>query len=215
IFAGNRDEHLNRPTSLASWWHPDILSGLDLQRSERGTWLGMSRTGRFAAVTNYREPEISGQELLSRGALVKDLLLESDLELEQRFNIINKRASKYGGFNLISADLCHKHPTMLYLSNRKVDNIQHLNPKKFYGLSNSLLEDQWPKVKIGVPKIKSIVEEESSEEKLVEELLGLLSITVPFGPTTMSDPYHLEDLKRTIRVPKYDFGGDYATRTST
>jgi uncharacterized protein with NRDE domain len=69
----NRDEFYARPTAPAHWWpdHPDIWAGRDLQAG--GTWLGMSRTGRFAALTNVREGGArSGGR--SRGELVADFL---------------------------------------------------------------------------------------------------------------------------------------------
>ncbi|RHZ80277.1 hypothetical protein Glove_137g137 [Diversispora epigaea] len=218
ILATNRDEALNRPTLLASWWHPNILSGLDLKRPERGTWLGIHRSGRFAVITNYRDSnDDPSKDFLSRGVIAKDIL-ESDLTLEQQLNLIKENANKYGGFNLICSDLNLKHPKTFYLSNGKIEiDIQQIPPKEFYGLSNSLLEDPWPKVKMGVSEFKSIVKEtDLSEEELIDRLLKILSITVPFGPEVLTDPHHHKDLEKTINVPKYDLRGSaYATRTNT
>ncbi|MGH9944980.1 MAG: NRDE family protein, partial [Pyrinomonadaceae bacterium] len=74
VLAANRDEFYARPTALAAWWPdaPHVLAGRDLLRG--GTWLGLTRAGRFAAVTNYRDPRAQRVDALSRGALVGDVL---------------------------------------------------------------------------------------------------------------------------------------------
>src|SRR4051812_44061276 len=90
IFAANRDEYLNRPTSLASWWHPNVLSGLDLLRSDQGTWLGINRYGKFAALTNYRE-NYQPPNLLSRGIVVRSILESNESSLREKLeNILNQ-----------------------------------------------------------------------------------------------------------------------------
>ncbi len=68
----NRDEYHDRPTSQLSWWEDKgILAGKD--ELAGGTWLGFSKSGRFAALTNYKE-NISKEFKLSRGYLVTDFL---------------------------------------------------------------------------------------------------------------------------------------------
>ena len=70
VVAANRDEFHARPAAAADWWpdHPQILAGRDGQAG--GTWLGLTRAGRFAALTNYRDPEQRRVDAPSRGALV-------------------------------------------------------------------------------------------------------------------------------------------------
>ncbi|HQW21080.1 MAG TPA: NRDE family protein, partial [Rhodocyclaceae bacterium] len=78
VIAANRDEYFSRPTAAAEFWsdrdppHPEILAGRDLQAG--GTWLGISRAGRFAALTNFRQPENRATVAPSRGTLVSDFL---------------------------------------------------------------------------------------------------------------------------------------------
>ncbi|HEY7767706.1 NRDE family protein, partial [Longimicrobium sp.] len=74
IAAANRDEFYARPTATAAWWSdaPGVLAGRDLQ--EGGTWMGVTRAGRFAAITNYRETAPPRADAPSRGALVADFL---------------------------------------------------------------------------------------------------------------------------------------------
>ena len=74
VVAANRDEFFARPAAPAIWWpdEPDILAGRDL--SAGGTWLGVSRSGRFAALTNYRDPANNRADARTRGELVLDTL---------------------------------------------------------------------------------------------------------------------------------------------
>src|SRR5690625_2683470 len=76
ILAANRDEAFERPTRAAQFWeaHPDILAGKDLEAG--GTWLGINRNGRFAALTNYRDPSISKENPPSRGNIIKEYLAQ-------------------------------------------------------------------------------------------------------------------------------------------
>jgi uncharacterized protein with NRDE domain len=78
VVAANRDELHSRPAAPAHWWQsrPPILAGRDL--SAGGTWLGMTRTGRFAALTNYRDPEQRREGTPSRGTLVASILMSND-----------------------------------------------------------------------------------------------------------------------------------------
>jgi uncharacterized protein with NRDE domain len=114
IFAGNRDEFHGRPAAPAHFWgtHPDLLAGRDLQAG--GTWLGVSREGLFATVTNYREPiKNSTTSRLSRGALVTEYLLKST-SVESHFADLAPRSVDYNGFNLIFG----RPDALYYFSNR-------------------------------------------------------------------------------------------------
>ena len=73
LVAANRDEQHARPTQAAAWWPdaPHVLGGRDL--SAGGTWLAVDDRGRFAAVTNIRDPQ-RPVGLRSRGSLVADYL---------------------------------------------------------------------------------------------------------------------------------------------
>src|SRR5690349_3023338 len=75
LVAANRDEWRDRPARAAHWWedHPQILAGRDLQAG--GTWMGVTRRGRFAAVTNFRDPSERRSTARSRGELVTQFLL--------------------------------------------------------------------------------------------------------------------------------------------
>ena len=79
LVGANRDEWHDRPTAPAAWWddYPQILAGRDLRAG--GTWLGVSRSGRFAALTNFRDPSNRKSDAPSRGMLVRDFLLGTAL----------------------------------------------------------------------------------------------------------------------------------------
>src|SRR5437773_10039042 len=100
IVAANRDEFHARPAAPAAHWsdNPAILAGRDLEA--RGTWMGVSRGGRFAAVTNYRGArEPSAAE--SRGALVARFL---ETAAAPAAYVRAIEANAYSGFNLLATD---------------------------------------------------------------------------------------------------------------
>lgn len=139
ILAANRDEYLARPALPASWWQdaPDLLCGRDLQAG--GTWMGLSADGRFAALTNYRDPsqEISGAP--SRGALVR-AVLESRLPALQVLQALAAERHRYPGFNLLAGD-----GDTLAILESTTGSVRALEPG-VYGLSNHLLDTPWPKL---------------------------------------------------------------------
>jgi len=138
VIAGNRDEFHERPTAPAHWWEdqPGLLAGRDLR--EGGTWMGLSRRGRFAVVTNIREQVDPGNaELRSHGGLVTDFLTS---ELSPAAWAADLDTRNYLGFNLIFGDL----EQALYLSSHGI-SASALKPG-VYGLSNHLLDTPWPKV---------------------------------------------------------------------
>lgn len=136
VVAANRDEFYTRPTALADCWRdvPEIIAGRDLQAG--GTWLGVTRHGRFAAVTNVREPGVVPGRL-SRGELTRNFL-QSDQSASDY--LAELEHSAYSGFNLLLSD----GQALCYASNRGPVH-QRLEPG-IYGLSNHLLDSPWPKL---------------------------------------------------------------------
>lgn len=143
FLAANRDEYHQRPALPAAHWldNPDILGGRDVQ--EGGTWLGISRSGRFALVTNYREPgatDAGTGEYLSRGRLTSAFLAGSQSAMHYLADIAGQ-AQRYRGFNLIVGD----GDTVAYLGNRGDAVVPRRLPAGRYTLSNRLLDTPWPK----------------------------------------------------------------------
>jgi uncharacterized protein with NRDE domain len=150
ILAANRDEFYDRPTLPMAFWedHPDILAGRDLK--DGGTWLGITRSGKLAAITNYRETGGPKPDAPSRGHLVSAFL--SGKALSQSYlEAVSKAGQTYSGFNLIVGDASG----LFYYSNRGPE-IHRLEPG-WYGLSNHLLNTPWPKVEKGIALLKSVV----------------------------------------------------------
>ena len=140
VIAANRDEFHARPTAPAGWWpdHPQVLAGRDLEA--HGTWLGLTRGGRFAALTNYRDPEQRRvASTPSRGTLVTTLL-ESGATVAEGLAYLEDVGANYNGFNLIFSD---GERLGIYESVR--GSGRELGPG-IYGLSNHLLDTPWPKV---------------------------------------------------------------------
>ena len=132
IVAANRDEFHARPALPAAFWpdRPGILAGRDLEA--RGTWMGISRSGRFAAVTNYRgsrEP----RALESRGAIVTRFL-DADESIGACVAVLQERAASYSGFNLVAA-----HGEELWWMSNRGGAPRRLAPG-LYGLGNALLD---------------------------------------------------------------------------
>lgn len=137
VVAANRDEFHARPTLPAAPWSdaPAIFGGRDL--SAGGTWLGIRQGGRFAAVTNVREPGMPAG-ICSRGALTADFLRSTTSAGDF---CRRARLSDYAGFNLLVGD----GQSLCYLSNRDPEGPREL-PPGIYGLSNHRLETPWPKL---------------------------------------------------------------------
>ncbi|HET6837095.1 MAG TPA: NRDE family protein [Gemmatimonadales bacterium] len=166
IVAANRDEFYDRPTASAHFWSdaPAVLGGLDLQAG--GTWLGVDRRGRFAAVTNYRQGERETPAPRSRGLLVSEYL-KGNSGTRQFMESVERDAGLYNGFNLIAGDA----GGLFYYSNRE-GRIRRLQPG-VYGLSNHLLDTPWPKVSATKSAFGALLRERGAE--LTTELFALLA----------------------------------------
>jgi uncharacterized protein with NRDE domain len=150
VVAANRDEAYTRPTQQAHFWddHPAVLAGRDLEAG--GTWLGVDRRGRFAAITNFREVGARHENAPSRGKLVGDFLC-GDMLAEDYLRDVSASAQDYNGFNLLLLD----ESGLFYFSNRPAASGSA--PRRLatgvYGLSNHLLDTPWPKVVVAKQRL--------------------------------------------------------------
>ena len=158
IVAANRDEFHARPTAPAAFWedHPALLAGRDLEA--RGTWMGVSRSRKFAAVTNYRGAK-EARAVESRGALVSRFLSNGSKPGDY---IESLKANLYSGFNLLATDGAE----LWWTSNR--DGAPRRLDPGIYGLGNTLLDAP------EVDGIKRAFAAELSPAPAVESLFGLL-----------------------------------------
>lgn len=152
IVAANRDEWRDRSATPAQWWADDsnVLAGRDLKAG--GTWMGVTRAGRFAAITNFRDPSDKKSTAPSRGALVADFL-QDDRTAEEFIGDLKSHASQYNGFNLLvgaGGSLCG-------FASRDGSGAS-VNPG-VHGLSNHLLDEPWPKVSRGRIRLQQAIAE--------------------------------------------------------
>ncbi len=137
VLAANRDEFHARPAAPAAWWPEGILAGRDLEAG--GTWLGVTRDGRWALLTNVREPQRHDPAASSRGAIVPSLLAVPADPLAAIGRMLDDGA-RYNGFNAIAG----AKDRAAWGSNRG-ERIRPLAPG-VHGLSNAALDTPWPKV---------------------------------------------------------------------
>ncbi|WP_299980971.1 NRDE family protein [Desulfobacula sp.] len=159
ILAANRDEFYQRPTARMGFWqdNPSILAGKDLDQG--GTWFGVHKNGKFAALTNYRDPASIKQNAPSRGEIIIDFL-ESSESSETHFNAFKKKADSYNGFNLLFGNK----EDLFWFSNLK-NRIEKINPG-IHGVSNRFLDTSWPKVTSGKKALEQAINENISSESL-------------------------------------------------
>jgi uncharacterized protein with NRDE domain len=163
VVAANRDELHERPSAAAQWWEdrPQILAGRDLEAG--GTWLGVTRHGRFAGLTNYRDRSLPRKNGPSRGELVT-WMLESDASVAECLTYLGSVAPHYNGFNMIFSD-----GERLGIYESVPQHGRELGPG-IYGLSNHLLDSPWPKVQNAKGRMKTALSRISDTTALLEIL---------------------------------------------
>jgi len=205
ILAANRDEYYDRPTEPARFWEgkSDLLAGRDLKAG--GTWLGITRTGRLAAITNYRDPARTMEHAPSRGNLVLHFL-EKKVPATQYLENIRQGGHRYNGFNLVLGSI----DELFWYSNMG-DRIRRLS-KGIYGLSNHLLDTPWPKVEKAKKGLRQII---SSEKNIQPEaFFELLSDqTIPSDENLPDTGVGLK--WERILSPIFISSPVYGTRSST
>ncbi|QSZ35139.1 hypothetical protein DSL72_008004 [Monilinia vaccinii-corymbosi] len=230
IILDNRDEFILRPTSKPHWWsshHQEILSSRDLQRDEQGTWLGITKTGNFAVLTNYRETDTHDKDhpvqgTRSRGGMVTAWLTADNEESTSQFvhRLLDGEGVKgVGGFSLVCGKLRkdrfsdNQMEPLAIISNRSgtPGDVPWVAARRgeVYGLSNTSYDDPitWPKVKSGKEKVLETVEEAVrkglGEDELVKKLYAILDIDTL--PPKQDDSQDFEDyiyeLRKSIFIP--------------
>jgi uncharacterized protein with NRDE domain len=205
----------------------EVLSSRDLQRAEQGTWLGVTKDGNLAVLTNYRETNTNDaahpiHALRSRGGMVTAWLGAHPRERVSEFvaRMLDGGVSNVGGFSLICGKLRRKRhgdkdakalEPLAIISNRNdsVDKVPWIGEERdrVYGLSNTCYGDPnpWPKVENGKrllsEAVKKAVDEHLDEEGLMDELFKILDTdTLPIRPEMGFEEY-IPILKHSIFVP--------------
>jgi len=212
--AANRDEFYARPSAPLGWWDdaPEVLAGRDLQG--RGTWLGITRGGRFAALTNFRAPAAVRADAPSRGALVSDFL-RGQVTANQYLAEVAQQAGRYNGFNLLLGELAQGE--LYWFSNRASALYPHGRrlPDGCYGLSNALLDTPWPKVVSRTTALRVCLEAHTNDPSAQNEaLLELMQDRTVARDTAL--PHTGLSLARERAVSAaYIALPDYGTRCTT
>jgi uncharacterized protein with NRDE domain len=157
VLLANRDEFFERPAEPMHWWHDrrDVLAGRDLRGG--GTWMGVNRAGRLAALTNFRDGRapMAPKDAPSRGLLVSAML--DATQFDDDLARVERHAHEYAGFNLLAGDL--PAGKLFWIGNRDTSvatgvaelagqgrPVAHAIAPGVHGLSNALLDTPWPKL---------------------------------------------------------------------
>ena len=205
IVAANREEAYDRPTAAAAFWNdaPNVLAGRDLLQG--GTWLGITRQGRFAALTNFRSVEANRSDGPSRGGLVSEFLRGNQTPDDYLAEVVANSHS-YSGFSLIVGDGSE----FRYYSNQEHEPRQLVSG--LYGVSNHLLDTPWPKLVQAKRELNRRLL--AANEPTSDQLFTILA------DSTMAEDDELPDTgigidNERLLSPLFVNAGNYGTRSST
>ena len=205
VLAANRDEAYSRPTAAAALWadQPQVYGGRDLEQG--GTWLGITRCGRIAAVTNFRDGYAAKSAARSRGELVSNFLRGSQPAADY-VHRVGREAHAYNGFNLIAGEL----DELYYVSNRG-SRVAAIAPG-IHGLSNHLLDTPWPKVEQGKKILAGLLRHETQE--LIDGLFAVLADRATASDDRLPDTGVGLPRERVLS-PAFIISPAYGTRSSS
>jgi uncharacterized protein with NRDE domain len=205
VLAANRDEFFGRPTAPAAFWEdaPQVLAGRDLQAG--GSWMGITRDGRWAAVTNYRDAGSERLESRSRGELVSGFLTGS-VGPASYIHEVAERGDEYNGFNL----LVGHGGEVWYASNRGA--MPRVLAPGVYGLSNHLLNTPWRKVVRGKERMTDLLG--SDGELDPNAVLDILAESDPAPESELPETGIARELERALSS-LFIVTPEYGTRAST
>jgi len=184
LVIGNRDEFYDRETRQAYEWedHTHIVGGRDQRRN--GSWMAVSKKGRFAAITNVRLPfDQLEKDKKSRGDLVV-AFLDSNQDPLTWCTELQKKATDYGQFNLLVGTT----EQLLWYSNQPGNPGPKLLQPGYYVLSNASLDTPWPKAVKGKRMLVKVLSEPDFDlHKDIDKLWAILADTEAPTPETLPD----------------------------
>jgi uncharacterized protein with NRDE domain len=208
LVAANRDEFHARPAAASDFWpdHPQLLAGRDLQQG--GTWMGITRSGRFAAITNFRDPSRTVPAPCSRGELPLQYLL-GDQGPEAFLQAAAARADDYAGFNLLLAD----RDSLWYFTNSlpAAERAPRQLPPGIYGLSNARLDTPWPKVSLGKRKMALLLQHGPPSHAALANVVSGRHLAAPEALRRQG----MESGMDRLLSAQFIITGSYGTRAST
>lgn len=207
VLAANRDEFHARPAERAHWWNDAegfaLLGGRDLEHG--GTWLGVTRHGRFAFVTNVREPGRHDRAAPSRGLLVPAVLRDRR-DVRAAVEAIASDAAQSNGFNLFAGEGC----VAAFASNRGPGGARVL-PAGVYGVSNAQLDTPWPKLARAKSGVAAWIAQATDDP---EALYGVLADRSPARDEDLPHTGLTRERERLLSAA-FIASADYGTRCSS
>jgi uncharacterized protein with NRDE domain len=205
LVAANRDEFLRRKAARAAFWAeaPGLLAGRDLEAG--GTWLGVTRAGRAAFLTNHRDPRSQRAGAPSRGGLVAEFL-KGEESPEEFLGRKGKEGPPYNGFHLVVGDSRE----LWYFTNTG-GGARRLSPG-IHGISNGPVDEPWPKVTRTTARLTRLLEGPALPEP--GALLELLSDRERAPDAELPSTGVPLEWERLLSSPFIE-GESYGTRSST
>ncbi|KAF4985014.1 hypothetical protein FDECE_16895 [Fusarium decemcellulare] len=227
IAIDNRDEYILRPTSRPHWWTHGtsgrpVLSARDLQRAEKGTWMGLTKDGLMAILTNYRETNIEDikhpiHAAKSRGGMVTawlGALPEESIQDSVHQLVKDDGVKGVGGFSMVCGKLRKKSPGIAIVSNRagNVDEVPIVGKERdeIWGLSNAAFDatgkkEEWPKISKGKKLLREAIDQSVSskagQDGLVADLFKILDDDTLPKDENASLVEYITQLKQSIFIP--------------
>ena len=209
FLAANRDEFHARPARVAAPWvdHPHVIAGID--EVAGGTWLGVTRQGRFAVLTNYRDLRLAGPaNPASRGELVKQFLTGNSPAPAYASHVA-QQGRNFAGFNLIVGDMT----SAVYTGNEhpQAQTAHALTPGR-YVVSNHLLDTAWPKTE----RLRLVLNNFPLDhlERSINQVFELLRDTTQAPDEDLPQTGLSLEKERLLSSP-FIISPDYGTRCST
>jgi len=211
LVAANRDEFHARPTAVSDFWadSPQLLAGRDLLQG--GTWMGITRGGRFAAVTNFRDPSRTAPAPRSRGELPLAFLTGSQ-DPQTFLRDIAGEAQEYAGFNLLAGD----RESLWYFSNSDAADPRCL-PPGVYGLSNARLDTPWPKVELGKANLLALLAAGPLSHDVLASVVADRRLATQSTPLRQGGNHgaSANGVMESTLTAQFIITGAYGTRSST
>ncbi|NMC27850.1 MAG: NRDE family protein [Syntrophomonadaceae bacterium] len=207
VIIANRDEFYDRPTAPVAFWEdcPSLLAGRD--EKEGGTWMGITTDGRWAALTNYRDPSDFNSKAPSRGRLVL-AFLQGEIDAHDYMQGLMRAGEPYNGYNLLAGTF----DRIFYCSNRDHGPVQEVG-RGVHGLSNGLLNTPWPKVINGKRALESALGEEHIDIEHLFAILADQEIPPDHEIISTGIAWELERELASLHVVSREY--NYGTRSSS